>query len=322
MRRGSGQASTVFRKGKPMNIAFLPAAGMALLLLAPAGAALAEEPLPQARGSVVAAVADWFGHWYDRVDAARASQPHWMIPIATTPPFLAEVVRYDQVWQHQGNGADLRIFNQNGSIRFIPTETSEIDILLPTYQERSVVKPAEGFAAWPFIAYKQRLLSANEENGNHVVSFYLVAQAPTGVNAFPNHDYVITPSLLAGKGWGNFNIQTQFGAAIPLSHDVNAGTSLITNVVLQYNLFKYFWPEFELNDTWWAEGPREGKNQVILTPGIVFGQFPIAGRLKTHFGFGYQFAIDPDYTVTKRKTVNVITPTFNNAWILTARLAF
>src|SRR4051794_13913335 len=37
----------------------------------------------------------YFGDWFDRVDAARASQPHWVAPLMTTNPLLVEQFRAD-----------------------------------------------------------------------------------------------------------------------------------------------------------------------------------------------------------------------------------
>jgi hypothetical protein len=55
----------------------------------------------------------------------------------------------------------------------------------------------------------------------------------------------------------------------------------------------------------------------LLTPGIIFGRFVIHERIKAIIGVGYQVAVSPKYTVTSEQT-----PTYNHAWLLTARLTF
>jgi hypothetical protein len=164
---------------------------------------------------------------------------------------------------------------------------------------------------------KQRLVSANEENGNYIVSAFFGVQAPTGIAAFTNHAWVITPTLAAGKGWGTFDIQGTIGMPIPLSDEKIIGTSVVTNVTLQYHLGEVFWPELEFNSTYWADGLRAGKTQIFLTPGFVLGRFPLGAGLKGIIGLGYQVAISPPLTRTP-----VLTPTYNHAWILSTRLAF
>jgi hypothetical protein len=50
-------------------------------------------PNPDQQATPVDPIADYFAHWFDRVDAAQASQPHWMTPITTVTPRLEEEYR-------------------------------------------------------------------------------------------------------------------------------------------------------------------------------------------------------------------------------------
>jgi hypothetical protein len=279
----------------------------------------AELPVPQPEPAIASAdpITEYFATWYDRVHAAQESQPHWMTPLATVTPRLEQEYRYDQSWQQLGNGAQISNFFGGKGLEFIPTTTNEILINVPPFLERTLVKPATGFNDWPFFTVKQRLVSANEENGNYIVSAFLGVQAPTGIAAFTNHSWIVTPTLAAGKGWGDFDIQGTVGVPIPTSHEHFIGTSIVSNVTFQYHFAQYFWPEIEINDTYWTNGVRGGKNQIFLTPGIVLGRFPLFGTAKAVVGFGYQFAVSPELT-----KVPVLTPTYNRAWILSARVPF
>jgi hypothetical protein len=80
-------------------------------------------------------------------------------------------------------------------------------------------------------------------------------------------------------------------------------------------LGEIFWPEIEFNCTHWSGGPRNGRNQVFLTPGLVVGRIPIQDRLKLVVGLGYQTAIS---SVSEAPA----TPTYNHAWILSVRTPF
>ena len=100
-------------------------------------------------------------------------------------------------------------------------------------------------------------------------------------------------------------------------HDV-IGRSIIGNATLQkYHLGVVFWPRDHINTTHWTDGPRGGKTQVFLTPGLVLGRFPIAGRLKAIVGAGYQIAVAPKLVTTPE-----LTPTYKHQLIITTRLAF
>jgi hypothetical protein len=263
------------------------------------------------------AASDYFAHWFERVDEAKASQPQWMTPIVTVTPRLEEEFRYDQYWEKLGNGGELTNFDAGKGLELIPTTSNEVILNLPPYIDRKIKKPAEGFNDWPFLLIKQRFISANQQNGDYIVTGFIGVQAPTGIKALTNDSWVVTPTLAAGKGFGNFDIQATIGVPIPISHENTIGTSLVTNIALQYHFATYFWPEFEINSTYWFDGLRGGKNQVFLTPGMVFGRFKIAGRVKGIFGVGYQFAVSPALTTTP-----VLTPTYAHAWVLTLRTTF
>jgi hypothetical protein len=293
----------------------------------PANALVSPEQTAQAASGVAGSsapgvgvadsIADYFETWFVRVDAALASQPHWMTPLATVTPRLEEEVRYDQFWQSLGNGATIDNFDGGKGLELIPTTTNEIILGVPPYEIRSNVKPVSGFGDDQFLLIKQRLLSANEDSGNYILTGFLSFQAPTGITALTDDSWLITPTIAGGFGIGDFDVQSTFGVAFPTSHEATIGYQFNTNVALQYHIDTLFWPEFEVNDTYWSGGERDGKNQVVLTPGLILGRFDLGGRLRGSIGGGYQFAVSP--TLTREPA---LTPTFNHAWILSARVSF
>ena len=151
----------------------------------------ADLPVPQPVPDVAATdpITDYFLHWFDRSNAAKASQPHWMTPITTVTPRLEQEYRYDQTQQFLQNGAEINNYFAGKGLELIPTETNEILINVAPFEQRfsegSKVKPATGFADWNFVTIKQRILSANEENGNYILTVFLGAQAPTGIPPLP-----------------------------------------------------------------------------------------------------------------------------------------
>jgi hypothetical protein len=295
----------------------------ALAALIPAvvpGAARADEPAPMPDADPLgyhSGISGYFTHWFDRANIAQAEQPHWMTPLVTVTPRLEQEFRYDQYWEKSINGADIRIYDSGKGLELIPTETNEVLLNLPAYEDRTFRRPASGFLDWQFLVVKQRLLTANEENGNYIVTAFLGFQVPSGNRAFTNHAAIITPTIAAGKGWGDFDLQATLGFPIPTNHDVTIGYSAVFNMALQYHLLKYFWPEFETNVTRWWSGQRGGKTQVLLTPGLILGRFTIQDRVKFIIGAGYQFAVSP-----KESFQPVVTPTYDRAWVMTGRLTF
>ncbi|MGC2051609.1 MAG: hypothetical protein WA636_08975, partial [Methylovirgula sp.] len=186
------------------------------------------------------------------------------------------------------------------------------------YEERYVKSPAYGFSDWNFLTIKQRIVSEPEDKGNYIVTTFLGFQAPLLGSPFTNKAWVITPTIAGGKGWGDFDIQATSGVAIPTANESMIGTSLVTNIAFQYHFGEYFWPEVELNDTYWFDGERANLTQLFVTPGIIFGRFAIGKNLKAIFGFGYQVAVTPMPIVLKP----ALTPTYDHAFLLTGRLSF
>ena len=275
--------------------------------------------LDDTNGGAAASSGDFFSDWFARVEQAQSTQPHWMTPLVTVTPRLEQEFRYDQYWESRGNGSQLDIFDSGKGLELIPTTTNEVLLNLPAYQEKvHVAQPVSGWLDDQFLVVKQRLLSADEQSGNYILSAFLGVTAPTGSSAFTNDTWIVTPTIAGGMGWGDFDIQATTGVAIPFRNQSTLGTSVATNVAFQYHLFEYLWPEFEVNNTWWTNGKeRGGKDQVLLTPGLILGRFVIHDRIKAIIGGGYQFAVAPKYVDTTEQT-----PAYNHAAILTARLTF
>ena len=264
------------------------------------------------------AIARYVQTWFDRVDRARASQPHWAAPLITTTPLLIEQMRLDVYDQQLGTGAHLLNLGAGKGLELIPTATNEVFVALPPWQERSNVKPVEGFTDWQFLLLKQRLASANEQDGNYVLTAFLAAQAPIGIPAYTSNAYVVTPTLGGGKGFGDFVIQATSGLAVPSDHESLLGTAWTTNVSFQYKIASLFWPEVEVNWTRWLDGAqRGGKNQVFLTVGAVVGTVRLTDRLGVALGAGYQFAVAPEQELKP-----ALTPTYKNNVVFSARMPF
>src|SRR5580704_769670 len=315
------------------KITFANGAAPAIYLIAslaaclPGGAFAADSALPQPEPAVAPAdpITEFFATWFDRVEAAQASQPHWMTPITTVTPRLEQEYRYDQFQQFLGNGAEVNNYFGGKGLELIPTTTNEILINVPAFEQRTQVvrkglnvAPATGFADGNFVTIKQRLLSANEENGNYILSAFLGFQAPTGITAFTNRPaWIVTPTIAGGIGWGDFDIQGTIGYTLPTDERNHIGTSLLSSLTVQYHLLDYFWPEFAFNDTQWTSGVRAGRNQLFVSPGIMFGRFQIYNRVKFNFGIAYQVAVVPDHHI-----LDPLTPMYNHAWILSMRMTF
>ena len=288
----------------------------------PASSAVISDPPAPERGAT-----DMFSSWQASVAQVRATQPNWSSPLVTTTGLLEQRLRFDVSRQHAGNGTDSTVLDGGKGLDLIVNETTEIQIADVPYFTRSgvsgtgrtqkgAVMPLSGFGDWPFFRIEKRLFSSPASDGNYVITALLQIQAPSGNERLTNDAWLYQPTLAFGKGWGAFDIQGTLGGGIPASRASVIGYQVQTNIALQYNVLKVFWPELEVNWTYYANGQRGGLNQVYLTPGVVVGRFILPNGMKFTFGVGYQAAITPTYIPKP------LTPAFDHAWLFTTRLNF
>jgi hypothetical protein len=261
-------------------------------------------------GPVVASDSGFFTNWLNMVSETQAEQPHWISPLVTTSARLEQKIRYDQLWESSAGNHNLDSNGGGKGLEFIPFQNTEVIVGIPAYQTRNITKEADGFADENLLL-KYRLLSANEENGDYILTAFLGLILPTGSDHNTGDHEVTTPTLAFGKGWGNFDFQSTLGISIPdngAAH-TGAGTPMLSNTAFQYRVFKYFSPEVEFNYSYWPNGDREGINQLYITPGIVLGKFDFGKRLALSVGVGCQIA-----ATTKSQ--------YNHNVIMSVRLSF
>lgn len=234
---------------------------------------------------------DFFSDWFARVTRIQSEQPAWMTPIFTTTPRLDQEVHYDQSFQNSPAG-QLVNYGSGKGLELIPYDNIQVNISLPSYLVQHGSPHKEGWADESFLL-KYRLLSANEQEGNYVLTTFLGFSAPTGSEPVSAHHYVYTPTIAGGKGWGRFDFQSTFGVSLPdtLAKSTGAGTPLLSNTALQYKLGDVAWPNVEFNQTYFPNGQHRSKEQLFIAPGLIFGRFPVWKRLRMVVGAGYQVAV-------------------------------
>jgi hypothetical protein len=229
-----------------------------------------------------------FDNWLTKVSEIQSEQPHWVTPLMTVTPRLEQEIRYDQYWESSAGNHNLDSYGGGKGLEFIPFQNTEVIVGIPAYETRNKPNGTSGFADESLL-FKYRLLSANEENGDYIVTAFLGVSIPSG-NRYNTEDHEITtPTIAVGKGWGNFDIQDTLGIQIP-DNGATGGTPIVSNTALQYRIVKWASSEVEFNYTYWPNGDRNGINQLYITPGIVLGKFDFGKRVGLTVGVGYQIA--------------------------------
>ena len=292
------QTSARARKNRSAALALLPIA---------LGAAAGAWGQDSSSGSAL------IDEWLSTSDAAKESQPHWMTPVITVTPRLEQEFRYDQSWQSRPNGVDLDAYGAGKGLELIPLPNTEVIIGVPAYQTRST--PTLHIEGWAdeTLLLKYRLASQNEEHGNYIVTAFLGISVPTGNAVFTSHHPAYTPTIAAGKGWGDrnagFDIQSTLAITIPDDARHTLGTPIVWNTALQAHLLGKLWPELELNYSHFKEGPNNGKDQWALAEGLILGRFQLTSRMRLIIGGAFQEALSSFRTL-------------EHTWLLTARATF
>jgi hypothetical protein len=195
----------------------------------------------------------------------------------------------------------------------VPGFNSEFDFYYPPYIQHNAKGVKDGFGDVGFLG-KYRFLSANEKNGNYMLSAQVVATIPTGSYSNGSTDASVSPTLLGGKGFGNFDVISSLGGTLPTGDTIKLGRSVAWNTTAQYRVHKYIWPEVEDNATFYYGGKNDGKMQNLLTPGVTFSKFKFrpqvpSSRAAIAFGGGEQIATSHFHT-------------YNHNLVLTGRLIF
>jgi len=231
----------------------------------------------------------YFADWFARVDKTQAQQPHWITPLATTTPRLEEEYRYDQLWQRNAEGVTTDNYGGGKGLELIPFDKVEVILNIPPYIEHHSASAVDGFGDVAFLV-KYRLLSANEQHGNYILTAFLGWSMPTGDHKNGALHAVVTPTIAYGKGRGAFDLQGTFGVGLPVADTNIVGRTYVWNNTFQCRLFRKLWPEVELNSTFFQDGKNGGMKQNFVTPGLVLGRLRLWKRVGFTVGGGYQVA--------------------------------
>ena len=197
-------------------VALLTALATTILCFATSSYAQNSNSTTSANASAFSAIEDYFADWFPRVTRIQSEQPHWVTPLVTVTPRLEEEFRYDQFWEGNQKGVATDVFGAGKGLELIPFQNTEVILGVPAWNAyNGAIKhgknaKTDGWADETFLV-KYRILSANEENGNYILTAFMGFSAPTGDDGNSNRHGVFTPTIAGGKGFGAFDIQTTAG---------------------------------------------------------------------------------------------------------------
>lgn len=263
-------------------------------------------------GSLVVAQDNFFSQWQDRVRKTSAQQPGWAVPVVTPTSGLVQLARVDVLHQSTSTHTSTWNYGNSKGFNFIPYYKTEIDVNLPPYVQHNTPKAVDGAGDFSMVL-KYRPFAGGAEAGNYSTSFQIAATGSTGSYKNGTARTTINPTLIMGKGFGRFDVQSSLGGTLPVGSVHTIGRTIIWNTVAQYQVAKIFWPEIEVNSSYFHLGPNDGKNQTFITPGMMVSRIKLRkdpkDRLGLVFGGGMQIATSTYHA-------------YNHGLVLTGRMTF
>jgi hypothetical protein len=231
---------------------------------------------------------NWYSTWLENVTAIQDEQPHWVTPLATVTPRLEQEFRTDFSGQQTTSGHTAYNFGNGKGLEFIPFRPVEIILNVPPYIEHNSAQQ-DGFGDFSFLV-KYRILSANQKEGDYILTFFFGMSVPTGTANNGSVTSVFAPTIAGGKGCGPVDVQSTFGVTLPARDTMSLGHKLLWNTTVQYHAADFVWPEIEDNYSHFSGGTNDGNTENFITPALMFGRFPLHERTGLTFGGGYQIA--------------------------------
>jgi len=265
-------------------------------------------------GAANTAPGGFFSRWMARTSATQAKQPGWAVPLVTTYTGLIQVARTDVVRQIAPAGTETWNIDNSKGLNLVPWANTELVVDLPPYIKHNSTA-VDGWGDFSFLA-KYRIASGNAQHGSYTLSAWALTTVPTGSARNGSTNASVQPNLGAGKGFGNFDVQSTIGATLPTGYPAitASGRPAIWNTAAQYRVGQLFWPEIESNATFYKGGSNDGKTQEFITPGMIIGKCAMhpsdpKSRPGLAFGGGLQIATSQFHT-------------YNHGLVLTARWIF
>ena len=189
-----------------------------------------------------------------------AGQPGWPVPVVAPSSGIVQLARFDFVHQYTPTHTFTETYGNSKGFNFIPYYRTEVDTNLPP-------------------------LSINAQvQGVGTTGSYKIGTLRNQIN----------PTVIAGRGFGRFDVQSSIGGVLPVGSVHTVGRNVVWNTVGQYRATNLLWPEVEVNSTFYHLGPNDGKNQTFLTPGMMTSRIPLTrdktNRLGVIVGAGMQIA--------------------------------
>jgi hypothetical protein len=200
-----------------------------------------------------------------------ALQPAWMSPLIQSDARLAQAVRFSFSNYRCVAGTQTTNYGNYHTLGLLVGDRVQVNLIAPPYVQNNSATAKDGFGDTQ-LETKVRVASGNAEHGNYEVTGKLTWNIDTGGHKNGAATSYLEPTLLAGRAWGRFNVQTLLSGELPSGKFALQGRQIEWDLTGQVHAQKNLWLDVENNANFRIGGPCAGKMQNFVTPA---GFFPL-----------------------------------------------
>ena len=196
-------------------------------------------------------------------------QPAWPTPLAESDPRLTQYYRLAFSHEYAPAGTETANIGNGRGGGVTAWNRCEFDVMPPGYvQHHSAAVDGFGDLA---AQIKVRLVSADAEGGNYIVSALLSRTFPTGSSSNGAQTGVWNPTIAGGIGLSRrIDVETTLGGSMPTGKIAAQGRTVLWNALVQTRTSRSTWLELENNATYFFAGSHDGRMQNFVTPAAFY----------------------------------------------------
>lgn len=198
-----------------------------------------------------------------------ALQPSWATPLIQSDARLSQAVRFSFSNTFTPAKTQTTNYGNYHTLGLLVGNRVQFNMIAPPYVQHNSAIKKDGFGDTQLEA-KYRFASGNAEHGNYAITGKLTWDIATGSHSNGAATSFWNPTLLAGRAWGRFNMQTALGGDLPSGKIALQGRQIEWDLTGQAHAMKNLWLDVENNANFRVGGPYAGKQQNFVTPAAFF----------------------------------------------------
>jgi hypothetical protein len=192
-----------------------------------------------------------------------------MSPLIQSDARLAQSARISFSNFRTPTGTQTTNYGNYHTMGFLIGDRVQANFIAPPYVQNNSATAKDGFGDTQ-LETKVRMVSGNAAHGNFAMTGKLTWNIATGSQKNGAATSYLSPTLLAGRGWSRFNVQTALSGGLPTGKIALQGRQIEWDLTGQVHPEANLWLDVENNANFRIGGPYDGKVQNFVTPAAFY----------------------------------------------------